>query len=218
MKTLIFTLLVSISGTLLSQNQAAQPLLTGWERIFIRNVGLIDMPPNMEVQSGTYQEIMNSYYNRLEVDAPQLVFQQKGLNNNTTSSFQNYGRVLLETQIGSYGDFQPLSFNIATVTSTEISDLNWNFKQKTMSDLASIGHILIEWYPLKVKKVNGMPCIHVSYKRQLGTNPVVLVNYYIFQNNDRMHSLTLSYRISETALWKTNFDRILTSFRITNVK
>jgi hypothetical protein len=172
----------------------------------------------MEVQSGTYQEIMNSYYNRLEVDAPQLVFQQKGLNNNTTSSFQNYGRVLLETQIGSYGDFQPLSFNIATVTSTEISDLNWNFKQKTMSDLASIGHILIEWYPLKVKKVNGMPCIHVSYKRQLGTNPVVLVNYYIFQNNDRMHSLTLSYRISETALWKTNFDRILTSFRITNVK
>ena len=218
MKTLIFTLLVSISGTLLSQNQAAQSLLTGWERIYIRNVGFLDMPPNMEVQSGTYQEIMNSYYNRLEVDAPQLVFQQKGLNNNTSSSFQNYGRVLLETQIGSYGDFQPLSFNIATVTSTEISDLNWNFKQKTMSDLASIGHTLIEWYPLKVKKVNGMPCIHVSYKRQLGTNPVVLVNYYIFQNNDRMHSLTLSYRVSETALWKTNFDRILTSFRITNVK
>lgn len=218
MKTLIFTLLVSISGTLLSQNQAAQSLLTGWERIYIRNVGFLDMPPNMEVQSGTYQEIMNSYYNRLEIDAPQLVFQQKGLNNNTSSSFQNYGRVLLETQIGSYGDFQPLSFNIATVTSTEISDLNWNFKQKTMSDLASIGHTLIEWYPLKVKKVNGMPCIHVSYKRQLGTNPVVLVNYYIFQNNDRMHSLTLSYRVSETALWKTNFDRILTSFRITNVK
>jgi hypothetical protein len=116
------------------------------------------------------------------------------------------------------GDFQPLSFNIATVTSTEISDLNWNFKQKTMSDLASIGHTLIEWYPLKVKKVNGMPRIHVSYKRQLGTNPVVLVNYYIFQNNDRMHTLTLSYRVSETALWKTNFDRILTSFRLTNVK
>ena len=218
MKAILFILLISISGTHFSQSQAAQPLLTGWERIFIRNVGFIDMPPNMEVQSGTYQEIMNSYYNRLEVDAPQLVFQQKGLNNNTSSSFQNYGRVLLETQIGSYGDFQPLSFNIATVTSSEISDLNWNFKQKTMSDLASIGHTLIEWYPLKVRKVNGMPCIHVSYKRQLGTNPVVLVNYYIFQNNDRMHSLTLSYRVSEMTLWKTNFDRILTSFRITNVK
>ena len=218
MRTLIFTLIVSISGNYIAQKQAAQSLLTGWERIYIRNVGFIDMPPNMEVQSGTYQEIMNSFYNRLEIDAPQLVFQQKGLNSNSNSSFQNYGRVILETQIGSYGDFQPLSFNISTVTSPEISELNLTFKQKTKSDLASIGHTLIEWYPLKVKKVNGFPCIHVSYRRQLGTNPIVLVNYYIFQNNDRMHALTLSYRVSETSLWKINFDRILGSFRITNVK
>ncbi|MFM7682780.1 MAG: hypothetical protein ACKO7P_08545, partial [Bacteroidota bacterium] len=154
MRTLIFTLIVSISGNYIAQNQAAQSLLTGWERIYIRNVGFIDMPPNMEVQSGTYQEIMNSFYNRLEIDAPQLVFQQKGLNSNSNSSFQNYGRVILETQIGSYGDFQPLSFNISTVTSSEISELNQTFKQKTRSDLTSIGHTLIEWYPLKVKKVN----------------------------------------------------------------
>jgi len=218
MRTLIFTLIVSISGNYIAQNQAAQSLLTGWERIYIRNVGFIDMPPNMEVQSGTYQEIMNSFYNRLEIDAPQLVFQQKGLNSNSNSSFQNYGRVILETQIGSYGDFQPLNFNISTVTASEISELNSTFKQSTKNDLLSIGHTLIEWYPLKVKKVNGMPCIHVSYRRQLGSNPIVLVNYFIFQNNDRMHSLTLSYRISEASIWKVNFDRILSSFRITNVR
>ena len=218
MKTLFLILVLFTAVNTFSQGQAAQALLTGWERIYIRNVGYIDMPPHMEVQAGTYQEIMNNYYNRLEVDAPQLVFQQKGLNSNTSSSFQTYGRVLVETQIGNYGDFQPLSFNIGTVTAPEINELNLNFKQKTISDLASIGHSMIEWYPLKVKKVNGLPCIHVSYRRQLGTNPVVLVNYYIFQNNDRMHSLTLSYRVSESGIWKTDFDRILTSFRITNVK
>ncbi len=218
MKTLFLILVLFTAVNTFSQGQAAQALLTGWERIYIRNVGYIDMPPHMEVQAGTYQEIMNKYYNRLEVDAPQLVFQQKGLNSNTSSSFQTYGRVLVETQIGNYGDFQPLSFNIATVTAAEINELNLNFKQKTISDLASIGHSMIEWYPLKVKKVNGLPCMHVSYRRQLGTNPVVLVNYYIFQNNDRMHSLTLSYRVSESGIWKTDFDWILTSFRITNVK
>jgi hypothetical protein len=218
MKAILFTLLISFSGSAFSQSQAAQTLLTGWERIYIRNVGFIDMPPNMEVQAGTYQEIMNSYYNRLEIDAPQLVFQQKGLNSNTSNSFQNYGRVLVETQIGNYGDFQPLNFNISTVTASEINELNLTFKQKTISDLESIGHTLIEWYPLKVKKVNGMPCIHVYYRRQFGTNPIVLVNYYIFQNNDRMHSLTLSYRVSESAIWKTDFDRILGSFRITNIR
>jgi hypothetical protein len=218
MKTILFSLLISMFGNTFSQSQAAQTLLSGWDRIYVRNVGFIDMPPNMEVQSGTYQEIMNSYYNRLEIDAPQLVFQQKGLNSTSNSSFQNYGRVILETQIGSYGDFQPLSFSISTVSASEISELNLTFKQKTKNDLLSIGHTLIEWYPLKVKKVNGLPCIHVSYKRQLGTNPIVLVNYYIFQNNDRMHALTLSYRVSEASIWKADFDRILTSFRITNVR
>ena len=218
MKALFLTLVLFTAVNTFSQSQAAQALLSGWKRIYIRNVGYIDMPPHMEVQAGTYQEIMNNYYNRMELDAPQLVFQQKGLNNNTSSSFQNYGRVLVETQLGNFGDFQPLSYNISTVTATEISELNWNLKQKTISDLASIGHTLIEWYSLKVKKVNGLPCIHVSYRRQLGTNQIVLVNYYIFQNNDRMHTLTLSYRVSETSLWKTDFDRILTSFRITNVK
>lgn len=218
MKVLFIILVLVTSLNTFSQSQTAQTLLSGWKRIYIRNVGYIDMPPNMEVQAGTYQEIMNNYYNRLEIDAPQLVFQQKGLNSNSVSSFQTYGRVLVETQIGNYGDFQPLSFNITTVTASEINEINLNFKQKTKSDLASIGHTMIEWYPLKVKKVNGLPCIHVSYKRQLGSNPIVLVNYYIFQNNDRMHALTLSYRISESGIWKTNFDRILTSFRITNVK
>lgn len=218
MKNILFVLFLLTTGITFSQVQAAQSLLSGWERVYIKNVGFIDMPQNMEVQAGTYQEIMNNYYNRIEIDAPQLVFQQKGLNNNNSSSYQTYGRVIVETQIGNYGDFQPLSFNISTVTSPEISELNLTFKQQTKSDLASIGHTLIEWYPLKVKKLNGLPCIHVSYRRQLGTNPIVLVNYFIFQNNDRMHSLTLSYRVAETSIWKTDFDRILSSFRISNIK
>ena len=218
MKNILLVLFLLTIGITFSQSQAAQTLLTGWERIYIRNVGFIDMPQNMEVQAGTYQEIMNNYYNRIEIDAPQLVFQQKGLNNNNSSSYQTYGRVIVQTQIGNYGDFEPLSFNISTVTPAEISELNSNLKQTTISDLQSIGHRLIEWFPLRVRKINGLPCIHVSYKRQLASNPIVLVNYYIFQNNDRMHGLTLSYRVAETTIWKTDFDRILTSFRITNIK
>lgn len=218
MKTILFILLISFLGTAFSQSQTAQALLTGWERIYIRNVGFIDMPRNMEVQTGTYQEIMNNYYNRIEIDAPQLVFQQKGLNNNNSSSYQTFGRVIVQTQIGNYGDFEPLSFNISTVTPAEISELNSNFKQTTISDLQTIGHELIEWYPLRVQKINGMPCIHVSYRRQLGSNPIVLVNYFVFQNKDRVHTLTLSYRVSESSAWKTDFARIQSSFRITNIK
>ena len=197
---------------------AAQSLLPNWERFFISNVGYIDIPSYMEVPSGSYEQIMNAYFNRLEIDAPQLVFQQKGLNDYNSDAFTKYGRIIVETNLGPYGEFLPLSYNISTVTSAEISQLNLNFKAKTMSDLQSIGHQLIEWHPLRVQKINGMPCIHVSYRRKLGSNPIVLVNYYIFQNNDRVHTLTLSYRVLEAVDWKTDFDRILTSFRITNIK
>ena len=140
------------------------------------------------------------------------------MNDYNSEAFTKYGRIIVETNLGPYGEFLPLSYNISTVTSAEISQLNLNFKAKTISDLQSIGHQLIEWHPLRVQKINGMPCIHVSYRRQLASNPIVLVNYYIFQNKDRVHTLTLSYRVSEALDWKNDFDRILTSFRITNIK
>ena len=214
----IIIILVSVTSWGQKLPLAAQSLSPNWERVFISNVGYIDMPSYMEIQSGTYNQIMNSLYNRIELDAPQLVFQQKGLNDFNSEAFKKYGRIIVETQLGSPGEFIDLSFNISTITSAEIFELNQNFKAKTESDLQSTSSHLIEWYPISIQKINGMPCLHVSYRRQFSSNPIVLVNYYIFQNNDRMHSLTLSYRVSEAVDWKTDFERILTSFRITNIK
>lgn len=214
----IIIILVSVTSWGQKLPLAAQSLSPNWERVFISNVGYIDIPSYMEIPSGTYEQIMNTYLNRLEINAPQLIFQQKGLNDFNSEAFTKYGRIIVETKLGTYGEFLPLSYNISTVTSAEISQLNLNFKAKTISDLQSIGHQLIEWHPLRVQKINGMPCIHVSYRRQLASNPIVLVNYYIFQNKDRVHTLTLSYRVSEALDWKNDFDRILTSFRITNIK
>jgi len=88
---------------------AAQSLLPNWERFFISNVGYIDIPSYMEVPSGSYEQIMNAYFNRLEIDAPQLVFQQKGLNDYNSEAFTKYGRIIVETNLGPYGEFLPLS-------------------------------------------------------------------------------------------------------------
>lgn len=48
--------------------------------------------------------------------------------------------------------------------------------------------------------------------------PYVLVNMYLFQNNDRMHTLILSYRLSEKTYWENDFKKILKSFRISNIR
>jgi uncharacterized protein Usg len=90
--------------------------------------------------------------------------------------------------------------------------------QQTQQSFRGTGLKLVEWYPLKMEKINGMSCIHISYKRQLQDSPFVLVHTYIFHNNDRGHTFTLSYRLSEIEYWQSDFDAILKSFRITNIR
>ena len=197
---------------------SSQSLKSGWQRIYIANVGYIDMPNPMEIPSGSYSSKMNHMYKRYEVVSPELVFQQKGLRTYSSGAFKKYGRVLLHTVDNPQGDYERLNFNIYSWTAADKQELNQIMKTTTLNDLNTIGHKLIYWYPCKLEKINGMSCIHVKYKRQMGNNPVVLVHQYYFQNVDMMNILIISYRVNETNYWKPDFDRILSSFRITNVQ
>ena len=220
MKTILTLTLCLIFQMSYAQNipWSAQSLKPGWERIYISNVGYIDMPKTMEIPSGTYKSRMNSLHNRYEVESPELVFQQKGLSTYSSGAFKKYGRVLLHTIDNPHGDYERLNFNIYSWTSADKQELNQIMKTTTLNDLNTIGHKLIYWYPSKLEKINGMSCIHVKYKRQMGNNPVVIVHQYYFQNVDMMNILIISYRVNETNYWKPDFDRVLSSFRITNIR
>ena len=220
MKTILTLTLCLIFQMSYAQNLpwSAQSLKSGWQRIYIANVGYIDMPNTMEIPNGSYSRMMNHMYNRYELSSPELVFQQKGLSTYSSGAFKKYGRILLHTMDNPYGDYERLNFNIYSWSTAEKQELNQIMKNSTINDLNSIGHKLIYWYPAKLEKINGMSCIHVKYKRQMGNNPVVLVHQYYFQNVDMMNILIISYRVNETNYWKPDFDRILSSFRITNIK
>lgn len=190
----------------------------GWERIYVKDVGNFDLPPSLEIQEGKYKKFVDEYRNLIGFEATQITAQQKGLNDLDPTDFQKYARVILETEYGKPNDYEKLDFNINEYSNSDIKDLNNDFLQQIRQnfDLASIK--LIEWYPLKMEIINNMSCIHISYLRQLRENPYVFVNIYMFYNYDRVHVLTLSYRISETNYWKADFQKILYSFRITNIK
>jgi len=190
----------------------------GWEKIHIKNVGGFDLPPTIEIQKGKYKEFIDEVKKIKGYDATQITAQQKGLNEFGKEGFEKYARVIVETKFGSVGDFEKLNFNISTYTQLDINELNTTYKYQIQQSFIGTGLKLIEWYPLKLEKVNGMSCIHISYKRQLQDKPFVLVHIYYFHNNDRMHSLTLSYRLSEVDYWKSDYATILKSFRITNVR
>jgi len=212
-----------------SQKETVLPLplslpLDNWKRIYIEGIGTIDIPPTMEVQSGIYKEIIDPLKPELMrsmgiVSNPNydIIIQQKGLNDLESSGFQRYARVMINTDIGKMGDFDTLYFNINDYSASDIRELNNLFQSSTTSGFSGTGLKLVNWVPLKLEKINGMSCIHISYTRQLNNNPAVFVSIYKFQNVNRMFTLTLSYRQNESDFWSGDFNIILDSFRIEKI-
>jgi hypothetical protein len=204
---------------------ALSPILADWKRIYIDDIGTIDVPPTMEIQSGKYKEIIDPLIPELMksmgVDASpshNIIIQQKDLNHLSSSAFQRYARVMIDTDIKNFGDFDTLYFDIDEYTSSDIAEIDNMFHSLIISGMAGTQLKLVEWLPVKLEIINGMSCIHISYIRQLNNNPTVIVHLYDFQNIDRMYTLTLSYRQNEADYWFNDFDAILKSFRIQNIK
>ncbi len=196
---------------------------TDFENYRIIEVGSISIPNNMEIQSGNYKKLSETYQKEMskkfgyEVSDNRIVFQQKGLNDLEKQGLASYVRVILETEIGNFGDFDKLT-NKLTATPQEISNISKEFKSQIQQSFAGTGLKLITWNGISIVTINGRTALKISYLRQLNDKPYVVVNMYRFQNNDRLHSLTLSYRQSDEATWKPLLTKIANSFTITNVR
>lgn len=197
--------------------------MPGWNRIKINEIGTIDLPPEMEIQSRNYKQRTKSYENimkdywDIQFNEPVLTFQPKGSNSINIESLSKYARVMYETIYGSECEFQHLNEKIS-ITKRELQNLDVELREQLSSEVKKTSIQLIEWFPVKITEVNGMPALNISYIRQFKNEPLVNVNIYRFQNCDKIHSLTLSYRINEQNYWKHTLQEILKSFRITNIK
>jgi len=189
----------------------------------IKDVGSIAIPNNMEVQTGVYKEINDLYLKQFvdqfdyEVSGDQIIFQQKGLNDLNINSFDTYSRIIIETEKGSIGDYDKLTTPL-DATEQELEELSTMIKTEIEKPMLEAGIKMIEWKDASFVSVNDVDALKISYTRQIKDNPLVLVEMYTFFNNDRMHRLTLSYRLNEADIWKNKLEDTLRSFLITNVK
>ena len=193
-----------------------------WTRIEIENVGTIDLSPKLEIQAGEYKEIKLKIKDKAQevlgykFSEPTLILQPKGINQFSDESLQKYCRVMIETIDGEAGEFPKINEKII-LTSQEIIELDKEFKNQIPQAFANTPLRLIEWFPVKIDEINGMSCIHTSYTRQFRDQPFVMVDMYRFFNYDRIHSLTISYRILEKDYWIPTLIKTLNSFRITKI-
>lgn len=89
----------------------------------------------------------------------------------------------------------------------EIYELDLELKNNYLVSFNKASISLVEWYPVVITSVNEMPALLISYKRKFNNEPIVFVKNYRFQDYDKIHSLTFSYRINEKDIWE-NLRRI----------
>lgn len=98
----------------------------------------------------------------------------------------------------------------------ERNQLSQQLHTQTTQSLAKINIKTIHWYGINPVKINDQNALEISYLRQLGNNPYFAVRAYYFENNDREHLVTVSYRLSDEKVWKPLFIKSLKSLKIIN--
>ena len=210
---------VGIASSTASDPIPPPELQVGWQRVQIPDVGTIDIPPTMEVQGGTLAKISGEYKKQLipESDSSEIgqviVIQQRGLNALDAQAVKLYVRVIVQTTMTNPGDFETLNSRY-DITDGELREFSIGVRTQVENQFMRI----LQWDVPSVELINGMQAIRLSYRRQMKDSPAVRVATYIFQNYDRIHELTMSYRESERNVWLIDFPAILNSFRITNVR
>ncbi len=187
---------------------SAQASTKDWQIISMPNICTFKIPKTMEIQAGTYKKISDKFHVEvleLPIDSTRVLAQQKDLNRYKKKAFKTYPRIIVETEYGRKGDYEKITTQL-TATKFELRELGGIFRQKMEAELRKIsakGKIkikLISWFPVKLVEINGVSMIHLNYTRTVNDGPEALVNLFIVQNDDRMHRITISYRISNAYL------------------
>jgi len=211
---ILFFMVVLLAGFLF-KIPFAQANNGNWETFYIKDVGWIDFPPTMELQSAEYRTKAG-----VKTLANKTIFQQKGLNQNIYESHFKYVRLIVELTSGKEGDFLRVTDadDILGTSNEELKELGDYF-----FDLFKTQQIkIIEWYGAKTVKLNnGYAALMLAFKREGATSsPVqgpVIVRQYLIQNNKQMISITISYRAQEEELWKDDLLKAVNSFKLANI-
>lgn len=133
-----------------------------------------------------------------------------------------YSRVLLNYQKGKVEDFIRWNENIA-FSQAEYDEINKTFKDNLLEEFnktkqMGVNTELLSISDVKIaKNINKFVYVQQQYERRGLNGNIKVIDYYL-HNNDEMVKLTISYRISESDLWKTDFDKIIDTFSFLTTK
>ena len=180
-----------------------------WRTYNVGNEYEISVPPTIELKRSYHEYTQLQKKLNLPTNDEIVIFQQDGLSQKTEAALGKYCRVMIQYISGSYGDF---------LNKTETDALNYEyatiFQEMVTAEIGTksrqMGDISYYW-----KETRGQKFIEINYRRT-GTNFDVSIpvkcKICIFQNNNKMIKMILSYREKEAEIWAKDFDLVLKSY------
>jgi hypothetical protein len=219
---------VQSKSTVLIKQEWTNPNLTSlinnWINVSIPDVCIFEISPAFEIQEGIFKELNNTISEKvLEIthNRERVVLQPKGVNEFDESALNNYCRFIIETEFSDEPLFE-LTDSIV-LTEDELlffeeiirSSIEDGMKQMRAS---GVDMKILEWNRLKIFNLNNIDALEFSYTRQLNQNPHVFVKIYKVFNRNKIHTITVSYRISEKKLWSVDLNNMLNSIQFIESK
>ncbi len=211
----LYLILLLISSFCYSQNE------TEFYNYDLKGTGYISIPTSLEKQDGQYKKLGEKAQRDIgeEVTEDRVVFQKQGRNDAYKDKSPSYEKIIFETHIGVKGDFKKINSIATTKELKDINDDSYNTFQSEMEIYKTKINIkLLSWTKASNVIINNKNVIKLSYIRQINDNEPSVVDVYFFVNNDRYHKITISYRVEKSQEWKPIFEKVINSFKITNIR
>ena len=179
-----------------------------WTTYVLDNAFQISVPPTVELQKedDIYTQLVQK--SPLYVDASSAIFHQKGLGNLSKGSTQRYCRIMFQHEVANYGDFFRAT-ETAYLDAETRTALKEMVSQELIPGTSFIVEPQIDWVDF-----NGIKAVRINYVRHgfNGAGPVTCQMYLLF-NNKEFVKILLSYRESESDIWKDDFKKVITTFK-----
>ena len=142
-----------------------------------------------------------------------IIFQQKGLNADVMSAYNNYCRVIVEYFKEDRND-PTFGRGDQIVVDREIL---YAVTETSKESCARSGTPFIKLISVQPLSINGFPVLYYSYKRKgwEGKQPPVMVNVFRIFNRYESATVTFSYREAERETWKSIHNNITKTFSFT---
>lgn len=152
----------------------------------------------------------------ITVSPDRVVAQPKGINEMDPDALKRYCRVIVETNRDKPGDWEKLGTRIR-LSKPDLKMIDDMFKKGVENEAMRVSSRglkmeILSWNPATVEKINGIDTMKISYTRSTNDGPPVLVNMHSIDNNDFLHRITISYRLSEKELWAEDLMKVLDTF------